>query len=78
MFTRQLATQTERYAHGMFGVNVRKAVSVTCSKIAGRKSYTVEILNVDGIERFTWIDRAHDAYEARHLAWQAFMKKRRG
>lgn len=77
-FTRTLATDTERYAKAMFGVNARKAASVTCSSIAGRKSYTVEILNVDGVSRFVWIDRAEDAYEARHKAWRAFMRKQRG
>lgn len=51
-----------------------EAAGVTCSKIAGRKFFTVQIV-WPGLDRFEWHDRAHNAYEARDKAWAAWMRK---
>lgn len=51
-----------------------EAASVTCSKMAGRKFYSVQII-WPGLDRFDWCDRAHNAYEARDRAWAAWMRK---
>lgn len=75
-YTRKSLAETHRTVqHGYGPLNVWKAASVTCSKMAGRKTYTVEILGVAPFDRFTWSDRAHDAWEAREKAWRAFMRQ---
>lgn len=74
-FTQSLMMASQRYAKAMYGVrDIRKAASVTCCKIGGRKTYTVEII-VPGFAKSVWSDRAWDAYEAKHKAWRAFMAK---
>jgi hypothetical protein len=58
--------------------NKIKATSVTCSKIARKKHYTVQIDmkkagSVAGHPDYTWTGVAEDAYHAKALAWQAWV-----
>lgn len=74
-FTQSLLVSTHKCVKAIYGLrDVRKAASATWCKIGNNKSFTVEI-DVPGYDKFVWCDRAHDAYEARHKAWRAFMAK---